>query len=143
VEIDSTAGFADWPQTKVVGPTDHHPIEPFHDRLRILPTLSRPVSSLIARQMRCTRFFEGTVPSRAQIDSRVLEQAEEQDEPPIQLGLKTEPDEASPSEEGNGGDESNADLPRKKLSKKQQAELLRRQVDTVGRKGEPGEKTKT
>jgi hypothetical protein len=30
-------GFADWPQTEVVGPTDHHPIEPVHDGLRILP----------------------------------------------------------------------------------------------------------
>ena len=30
--------------------------------------------------------------------------------------------------------------PKKKLSKKEQAELLRRQVDTVGRPGEPGEK---
>src|SRR5258707_15738299 len=37
MEIDRTVGFADWPQTEVVGPADHYPIEPFHDRLRILP----------------------------------------------------------------------------------------------------------
>src|SRR5229473_1615383 len=37
MEIDRTVGFADWPQTEVVGPADHHPIEPIHDCLRILP----------------------------------------------------------------------------------------------------------
>src|SRR5258708_31859558 len=37
MEIDRTVGFADWPQTEVVGPADHHPIEPCHDCLRILP----------------------------------------------------------------------------------------------------------
>src|ERR1700730_8646915 len=37
MHIDRTVGFADWPQTEVVGPTDQHPIEPFHNGLRILP----------------------------------------------------------------------------------------------------------
>src|ERR1700693_3027457 len=37
MHIDRTVGFADWPQTEVVGPTDQHPIESFHDCLRILP----------------------------------------------------------------------------------------------------------
>src|ERR1017187_637833 len=37
MEIDRTIGLADWPQTEVVGPSDHQPIEPFHDCLRILP----------------------------------------------------------------------------------------------------------
>src|SRR5260370_8193376 len=37
MHIDRTVGFADWPQTEVVGPTDQHPIEPVHDGLRILP----------------------------------------------------------------------------------------------------------
>jgi len=37
MHINRTVGFADWPQTEVVGPTDHHPIETFHDCLRILP----------------------------------------------------------------------------------------------------------
>src|SRR6202047_5317554 len=37
MHIDRTVGFADWPQTEVVGPTDHHPSEPVHDGLRILP----------------------------------------------------------------------------------------------------------
>jgi len=65
------------------------------------------------------------------IDSRVLEQAEEGDEP-VQLGLG-----ASGEDET---DESGEVRTEKKLSKKEQAELLRRQVDTIGRPGEPGEK---
>jgi len=71
------------------------------------------------------------------IDSKVLEQAEEQDEP-VQLGLKPVQAAEEP-EESNGADVSDDDQPKKKLSKKEQAELLRRQVDTVGRAGEPGE----
>ena len=73
------------------------------------------------------------------IDSHVLKQAEEEDEP-VQLGFAavTElPDEVAAEGEGI---ESNGNEPRKKLSKKEQAELLRRKVDTVGRVGEPGEK---
>ena len=69
------------------------------------------------------------------IDSRVLDQAEEADEP-VQLDLATpevDTDEAD-DEEATGGKR------RRKLSKKDQAELLRLQVDTVGRRGEPGEK---
>lgn len=70
------------------------------------------------------------------IDSKVLEQAEEADEP-VQFGLTPSgPDEAG----GENGDADGEDQPRKKLSKKEQAEFLRRQVDTVGRKGEPGER---
>jgi len=65
------------------------------------------------------------------IDSRVLEQAEEADEP-VQLGLTSSEDEET--------DESGEVKTEKKLSKKEQAELLRRQVDTIGRPGEPGEK---
>ena len=77
------------------------------------------------------------------IDSHVLKQAEEEDEP-VQLGLAAaRPVEGNSdeldSDEPNGA-ESNGDAPRKKLSKKAQAELLRRQVDTVGIKGQPGEK---
>ena len=70
------------------------------------------------------------------IDSKVLEQAEEEDEP-MQFGLSPAAgDEAG----GENGDAEAEDQPRRKLSKKEQAELLRRQVDTVGRKGEPGER---
>jgi len=74
------------------------------------------------------------------IDSKVLGQAEEEDEP-VQLELKTAEPGDEDSEETNGADETNGNGPRKKLSKKEQAEFLRRQVDTVGRVGEPGEKT--
>jgi type III restriction enzyme len=67
------------------------------------------------------------------IDSKVLEQAEEEDEP-VQLGLNV-----SGSDE-ESSDETDGKPPVKKLSKKEQAEFLRRQVDTVGRTGQPGEK---
>ena len=53
------------------------------------------------------------------IDSKVLETAEAQEEPIPTV--------------------SNDDEPNKKLTKKQQAELLRSQVDTVGQTGQPGE----
>jgi len=72
------------------------------------------------------------------IDSHVLKQAEEEDEP-LQLGLKPV-DSGDEDSDAANGTESNGHEPRRKLSKKEQAELLRRQVDTVGRRGEPGEK---
>ena len=66
------------------------------------------------------------------IDSRVLEQAEEEDEP-VQLQLAT-----AAGGSGSGADEE--ETVERKLSKKDQAELLRLQVDTVGQEGQPGEK---
>jgi type III restriction enzyme len=72
------------------------------------------------------------------IDSTVLKKAEEEDEP-VQLGL-TMAEIAEEPEETNGNNGSNDNQPKKKLSKKEQAELLRRQVDTVGLIGQPGEK---
>lgn len=59
-----------------------------------------------------------------QIDSRVLESAESETEA-VELVLDTEDED---------GDENSP-----KLTKKQQAELLRLTVDTVGKEGEPGE----
>jgi type III restriction enzyme len=77
------------------------------------------------------------------IDSHVLKQAEEEEEP-VQLGLKAaQPADGNSDEldsDDPNGAESNGQEPRKKLSKKAQAEFLRRQVDTVGIKGQPGEK---
>jgi type III restriction enzyme len=61
------------------------------------------------------------------IDSKVLEQAEAQEEPLAEVELTLE--------EGEGA------APR--LTRKQQAELLRRMVDTIGRAGEPGEKVQS
>jgi len=61
------------------------------------------------------------------IDSKVLDEAEAAEEPVADVSGAENPD-----EEGN-------DEPARKLTKKQQAELLRLQVDTVGRPGEPGE----
>ena len=61
------------------------------------------------------------------IDSKVLNEAEAASEPIARV-------DANDSEDGIG----NGDSPRR-LTKKQQAELLRSQVDTVGRPGKPGE----
>src|SRR2546422_8721375 len=72
------------------------------------------------------------------IDSKVLEQAEEEDEP-VQLALGTKQPDDENSVEFNGTDESNGSQRSRKLSKKDQAEFLRRQEDPVGRKGQPGE----
>jgi len=63
------------------------------------------------------------------IDSKVLAQAESQ----------VEADESIVSD-GGSEEEDDSEPVERKLTKAQQAELLRRTVDTVGRKGEPGEK---
>jgi type III restriction enzyme len=60
------------------------------------------------------------------IDSRVLDEAEASEEPLAQVSGGDEGE-----EESNGTE--------RKLTKKQQAELLRQQVDTVGQAGKPGE----
>ena len=61
------------------------------------------------------------------IDSKVLAAAEAAEEPIAEIGT-----------EDAGTDQPNG--PGRKLTKKQRAELLRRQVDTVGRPGRPGER---
>jgi type III restriction enzyme len=66
------------------------------------------------------------------IDSKVLDEAEAQDEP---VGVVTAADE-EPDEEG--AEEAEAGT-KKKLTKKQRAELMRKTVDTIGRAGQPGE----
>ena len=69
------------------------------------------------------------------IDSKVLDEAEAQVEATeIKAGtaaVEEEEDQDEVAEENGVG-------PKKKLSKKERAELLRRTVDTVGRPGEPG-----
>ena len=60
------------------------------------------------------------------IDSKVLETAEAAEEP------------IAPIEVAGEDDESEGDEPKKKLTKAEQAELLRQQVDTVGQVGKPG-----
>jgi type III restriction enzyme len=64
------------------------------------------------------------------IDSKVLDQAEAQEEPSAPLDAPDESDEADEDETPT----------ERKLTKSKQAELLRRTVDTVGRAGQPGEK---
>jgi type III restriction enzyme len=68
------------------------------------------------------------------IDSKVLAQAEEGEEPIADLAATPEADGDSESESDDA-----TETPVKKLTKVQQAELLRRTVDTVGQKGQPGE----
>lgn len=78
------------------------------------------------------RIEELCVPEKIlHIDSKVLEEAEAQEEP-VEI-------EVTEAEDGgiNGNDEANG--PRQKLSKKDRAELLRKTVDTIGRRGQPGE----
>src|SRR6266849_3255249 len=65
------------------------------------------------------------------IDSKVLSEAEAQEEPLTIDSAETESDEENGEEASNG--------PQRKLSKKDRAELLRRTVDTIGREGQPGE----
>ncbi len=60
------------------------------------------------------------------IDSKVLESAEAQDEPVAVEAAAV------------GEEEGEDDAPVRKLTKKEMGELLRRQVDTVGKAGEPG-----
>jgi type III restriction enzyme len=66
------------------------------------------------------------------IDSKVLDEAEAQDEP---VGIGTAATEESEEED----DEEVEAGPKKKLTKKQRAELMRKTVDTIGRAGQPGE----
>jgi len=61
------------------------------------------------------------------IDSKVLEDAEAGEEPIAQV-------------ETEDSEDTEDDEPKHKLTKKQQAELLRQKVDTVGQIGKPGEK---
>lgn len=68
-----------------------------------------------------------------QIDSNVLSKAEAESE---QIDI------AAPDEESADEVESDDDTPKeRKLTKKQQAEYLRLIVDTVGKRGQPGEQT--
>jgi type III restriction enzyme len=62
------------------------------------------------------------------IDSKVLAEAEAQEEP---VEIESADTEGEEDESSNG--------PRRRLSKKDRAELLRKTVDTIGRDGQPGE----
>ncbi len=72
------------------------------------------------------------------IDSKVLDEAEAQDEPaevPVDAAADPETDEETAEE----AEEENGAGTKKKLTKKDRAELLRKTVDTIGREGQPGE----
>jgi type III restriction enzyme len=72
------------------------------------------------------------------IDSKVLDEAEAQDEPAEVLVTATAVDETN-EEIVEENAEENCSGPKKKLTKKDRAELLRKTVDTIGREGQPGE----
>jgi len=72
------------------------------------------------------------------IDSKVLDEAEAQEEPAEVLVEAATVDEAD-EEAGEESAEENGTGPKKKLTKKDRAELLRKTVDTIGREGQPGE----
>jgi type III restriction enzyme len=72
------------------------------------------------------------------IDSKVLDEAEAQDEPGevlVDAAAVSEVDEESAEETA----EENGTRTKQKLTKKDRAELLRKTVDTIGREGQPGE----
>jgi len=64
------------------------------------------------------------------IDSKVLDQAEAKEESAEPLDVTDE----------NGGDDADSVPVERKLTKAEQAELLRQTVDTVGKAGQPGER---
>src|SRR5260221_5108230 len=68
------------------------------------------------------------------IDSKVLDEAEAQEEPAEVLVEAAAVDEAD-EEAGEESAEGNGTAPKKKLTKKDRAELLRKTVDTIGREG--------
>src|SRR6202167_1193594 len=72
------------------------------------------------------------------IDSKVLDEAEAQEEPAEILVQAMAIDEAD-EEIGEESAEENGTGAKKKLTKKDRAELLRKTVDTIGREGQPGE----
>ncbi len=73
------------------------------------------------------------------IDSKVLDGAEAQEEPTdVPTGVVAE-EESDESDEGEAEAEDNGAGPKKKLTKRDRAELMRRTVDTIGREGQPGE----
>jgi type III restriction enzyme len=72
------------------------------------------------------------------IDSKVLDEAEAQEEPAEVLVEGGTVDEAG-EESGEESPEESGTGRKKKLTKKDRAELLRKTVDTIGREGQPGE----
>jgi type III restriction enzyme len=72
------------------------------------------------------------------IDSKVLDEAEAQEEP-AELLVEAEGLNEKDEEAGEEIAEENGDAPKKKLTKKERAERLRKTVDTIGREGQPGE----
>src|SRR5260370_13277398 len=72
------------------------------------------------------------------IDSKVLDEAEAQDEPAEAI-VEAAPVDQADEEAGDETTEENGVGRKKKLTKKDRAELLRKTVDTIGREGQPGE----
>lgn len=86
-------------------------------------TAARIENAFLQKRIRIDELCESDKSLR--IDSKVLDEAESAEEPIADI------------DSSETDDEEDAEAP--KLTKKQQAEFLRRQVDTVGQKGQPGE----
>src|SRR5512132_582945 len=98
MEIDRTVGFADWPQTEVVGPADQHPIEPFHHCPRILPDFVAP--GLVADSSTDTLYpilgwyraqIDSTPPHRVAASERLSRPAEFHHRPLAEPSVKLSP----------------------------------------------------
>lgn len=72
------------------------------------------------------------------IDSKVLDEAEAQEEP-AEVLVEAEGVDDADREVGDESAEENGTGPKRRLTKKDRAELLRKTVDTIGREGQPGE----
>ena len=73
------------------------------------------------------------------IDSKVLDEAEAQEEPAEVLVEADAVDETDEEAAARTRRKKTVHAPKKKLTKKERAELLRKTVDTIGREGQPGE----
>jgi type III restriction enzyme len=73
------------------------------------------------------------------IDSKVLDEAEAQEESAEVLVEAETAEEKEEDNDAENNEEENGEAPKKKLTKKERAERLRKTVDTIGREGQPGE----
>lgn len=121
----------DWLETKAAWEAKGHPVPPV-----MISVVNRIETAARIKHAVDHNNFPGVEPfcdstRTLQIDSEALGKAEAQEEA-ISLGG------ARDADEGEEGDDGEPGAPAKKLTKVQQAELLRRMVDTVGKQGEPG-----
>ncbi len=125
---------SDWQKTKEVWEQRNHPVPP------VMITVANRTET--AARIKHT-FTEGALsrlsglPAQERtlhIDSKALAKAENSETPIAEVD-----EEAVGEENAKEGGTAGSERKRGKLTKNQSAELLRRQVDTVGQEGQPGE----